>query len=202
TPYKINNNLTNSCANNIFTELETEMLKKDLLQKIMHPTQNVNLNFSESILKLFNDSSILNYSITNGDLKDSNGRTNGASTTISNFYLKNATQLSIARTIIHEMVHAYLNVKYKNAMSFDNGLDFKLKMDIYAKDNGITDINSNKFHHEFMGQYVDAIAISLLSWDEKYGTGGIKTKDLKGNDILDWEYYRSMAFGGLFQIDT
>src|SRR5690606_12757930 len=126
TPYKINNNLTNPCANNIFTELETEMLKKDLLQKIMHPTQNVNLNFSESILKLFNDSSLFNYSITNGDLKDSNGSTNGISTTISNFYLKNATQLSIARTIIHEMVHAYLNVKYKNAMSFDNGLDFKL----------------------------------------------------------------------------
>mgnify|MGYP003634620284 FL=1 len=112
--------------------------------------------------------------------------------------------------MIHEMVHAYLNVKYSNFMSFDNGLDFKLKMDEYAKDNGITDINSNEFHHEFMGQYVDAMAISLVDWDVKYGTGGIYVKDSNGNnvkdsngdDILDWEYYRSMAFGGLFQIDT
>lgn len=86
-------------------------------------------------------------------------------------------------------------------MSFDNGMDFRLKMEKFAIDNGIASINSNEFHHEFMGQYVDAMAASLLNWDEKYGTGGIKTKDSAGNNVLDWEYYRSMAFGGLFQMD-
>ncbi|CDF80964.1 hypothetical protein BN863_32520 [Formosa agariphila KMM 3901] len=43
-----------------------------------------------------------------------------------------------------------------------------------------------------MGQYVDAIAMSLLTWDIEYGTGG----------DLGWDYYRSMALGGLFQVDS
>ncbi|MEO8774672.1 MAG: SprT-like domain-containing protein, partial [Gelidibacter sp.] len=147
--------------------------------------------------KLFNDSDTFNLSITNDFLENANGNTSGASITISDSYLKNATQLSTARTMIHEMVHAYLNVKYGNAMSFENGIDFRLKMEKFTKDNGITNINSDKFHHDFMGQYVDAMAFSLLSWDLKYGTGGIKIKDSDGTHILDWEYYRSMAFGGL-----
>lgn len=160
---EIKNNLTNPCANSIFKELEVEMIKKNLLKEIMQPTAKISLTFAESILKLFNDSDTFNLSITNGYLKEANGSTSGASITISDSYLKSATNLSIARTMIHEMVHAYLNVKYGNALSFDNGMDFRLKMEKYAKDNGIPDINSNKFHHEFMGQYVDAMAISLLS---------------------------------------
>lgn len=103
---KINNNLTNPCAKNIFSQLEIEMIKKDLLQKIMKPTPKMSRTFSESILKLFNDSNTFNLSIANGYLKDANGSTSGASITISDSYLKNATQLSIARTMIHEMVHA------------------------------------------------------------------------------------------------
>ena len=198
---KVINNLTNPCAKTIFSQLEIEMIKKDLLQKIMKPTQNVNLTFAESILKLFNDSNTFNLSIANGYLEDANGSTSGASITISDSYLKNATQLSIARTMIHETVHAYLNVKYHNFIALDDW-DFKTLMEKYAMDNGIANINSNEFHHEFMGQYVDAMAASLLIWDEKYGTGGIKTKDSTGNDVLDWEYYRSMAFGGLNYEDS
>ena len=178
-----------------------EMIKKDILNKVMTTPNGVQLTFAESILKLFNDSNTFNYSITNGYLKDSNASTTGASTTISDSYLRNATQLSIARTMIHEMVHAYLNVKYVNFIGL-NDWSFKKAMDKYAVDNGIANINSNEFHHEFMGQYVDAMGISLLSWDEKYGTGGIYVKDASGNNvldsnkepILDWEYYRNIGF--------
>ena len=199
---EIRNNLTNPCAKSIFSDLQIEMLKKEWKEKLANPAPNVSRTFSESILKLFNESKSVHLTITNGYLKDANGSTSGTSITISDSYLKNATQLSIARTMIHEMTHAYLNVKYSNAMSFDNGMDFRMKMEKYAKDNGIADINSNKFHHEFMGQYVDAMAASLLIWDEKYGTGGIKIKDSTGNDVLDWEYYRNMAFGGLNYKDS
>ena len=163
------------------------MIKKDIKQKMQNPIPNVSFTFSESILKLFNDSDTFNLTIANGHLKGANGSTKGASITISNDYLKKATDLSIARTMIHETVHAYLNVRYTQVLSFEDGFDFKLKMEKFAIDNGIANINSNKFHHEFMGQYVDAMAASLLIWDEKYGS---KTN-------LGWEYYRSMAFGGL-----
>ena len=75
-------------------------------------------------------------------------------------------------------------------------------MERFAIDNEISNINSNNFYHKSMGQYVDAIAVSLLAWDEKYGTEGIMTKDLAGNDVLHWEYYRSIAFGELYYQDT
>ena len=160
--------------------------------KLENPTPNVSRTFSESILKLFNESKTVNLTIANGDLEGTNGTTTVTSITISNTYLEKATQLSIARTMIHEMIHAYLNVKYSSPLLFDpdNGYDFRLKMDKYAIDNGIANINSNEFHHEFMGQYIDAMAASLLIWDEKYGS----------RTNLGWEYYRSMAFGGLVYV--
>lgn len=43
-----------------------------------------------------------------------------------------------------------------------------------------------------MGGYVVAIAYSLYDWDTKYGTGG----------NLGWDYYQSMAFGGLYYEDS
>ncbi|MFD0834672.1 hypothetical protein ACFQ0I_02765 [Mariniflexile aquimaris] len=208
---KIINNLTNPCANSIFTQLDTEMLKKDILNKVMNTPNGVQLTFAESILKLFNDSDTFNFTIQNNNTLDEgkNASTTGGYTTLSDSYLRGATQLSIARTIIHEMVHAYLNVKYSNFIAL-NDWSFKDAMDKYAKDNGITDINSNEFHHDYMGQYVDAMAISLANWDGQYGTGGIYVKDSNGNNLLDsnkepmfdWEYYRSMAFAGLNYKDS
>ena len=59
----------------------------------------------------------------------------------------------------------------------------------YATDNGYT-IETNEFHHNFMGQYVDAMAYSLYDWDKNYGTGG----------SLGWNYYQSMAYSGMFQV--
>ena len=166
--------------------------------KLEKPTPNVNRTFSESILKLFNESKTVNLTIANGDLEGANGSTTVTSITISDTYLEKATQLSIARTMIHEMTHAYLNVKYNSPQLFDpdNGYDFRLKMDRYAIDNGYnpngSDAERSRFYHEFMGQYVDAMAASLLIWDEKYGS---KTN-------LGWEDYKAMAFGGLYYEDS
>lgn len=60
---EIINNLTNLCAKTIFSQLEIEMLKKEWKEKLMNPTPNVSRTFSESILKLFNESksSLFNY---------------------------------------------------------------------------------------------------------------------------------------------
>lgn len=165
------NNLTDPCAKAIFSAIEIEIIKKKLLQEIMQPTAKVNLTFAESILKLFNDSNTFNLSINND-------------------YLKKATDLSIARTIIHEMPHAYINTLFYDHREFDS-FDYHQKLVEYANINGYgTDMS--RIQHEFMGQYVDAMAASLLIWDEKYGS--------KIN--LRWEYYRSMAYGGLRYTDS
>ena len=185
-PDEIKNNLTNKCARDIFNELENEMLKKNLLNSLEYTPAGTQLNFVESILKLFNDSRTTNLSIRNDKIGNTNASTIGTSITLNDSYLNSATQLSITRTIIHESVHAYLNAMYSNVLEF-NSFTFKQKMEKFASDNGY-EIGSGRFQHEFMGQYVEAMAYSLYEWDKNYGTGG----------SLGWNYYYAMGFGGLF----
>lgn len=54
-----------------------------------------------------------------------------------------------------------------------------------------SEIENALFIEQYMGQYVGAIGYSLYEWDKEYGTGG----------SLGWSYYKSMAWGGLFQTD-
>ncbi len=49
--------------------------------------------------------------------------------------------------------------------------------------------NPNRFHHEFMAQYINGMAYALCEWGFKYGSNGGQ---------LDWDYYYAMAFGRLF----
>ena len=156
----------------------------------MNPETNTFFTFEESILEMFRVSDVTHLTIHDDDTESSNATTVGSLITIGDDYLANATKLSIARTMIHESVHAYINAMYSNVIEFDS-FSFRAKIEKYAEDNGYT-IGTNEFHHEFMGQYVDAMAISLLKWDTDYGTGG----------NLGWYYYKSLAYSGMFEIDA
>ncbi|MEN8913217.1 MAG: hypothetical protein ABF257_05145, partial [Polaribacter sp.] len=108
---RIINSLTNLCAKAIFIELENGIfedhpLKAEVQVAVSNP---LTLNFSESILKLFNDSINSHLVIQNGNTGGSNAQTLRTTITLGNDYLSNATKLSIARTMIHESVHAYIN---------------------------------------------------------------------------------------------
>ncbi|WP_299130534.1 hypothetical protein [uncultured Winogradskyella sp.] len=186
------NKLTNPCARQIFNELEEGIYEDDVLspEVSLPPTDpvgaNIILNFSETILLLFNNSDSVQYTIQNQDYDGGSAYTVITTTTLNNSYLAEATKLSIARTMIHELIHAYLNSVYYNYSGFENN-SLRDKLRQFAIDNGFTDLNT--FHHEFMGQYVNAIAYALYEWDRDYGTGG----------ALGWDYYYSMGWGGLFQ---
>ncbi|CAM1356688.1 hypothetical protein [Tenacibaculum ascidiaceicola] len=199
---RIINKLINKCAKTIFSELEYGIFENDPIKpEVQVTTENfTKLNFSESILKLFDDSTKTDYTIQNGATNGSAATTLGATTTISDNYLSNATKLSIARTMIHESVHAYINALYSNVIQF-NSFTFRQKIEEYAKNNGYT-IGTNRFHHEFMGQYVNAMAYSLYEWDMRYGSGKGKMNITKPDDLLGWDYYYAMAFGGLFYKDS
>lgn len=182
------NSLTNECAKYIFWGIEGSSIEPSILD-----SPNVEpLTFTDIILDLFNDNTGLTYTIQNSNIPNSQTTTAPSivTTSLSNTYLENATQLSIARTMIHELVHAYLLALYYNPFT-TNSLEFFNLMQDYAEDNGLNIDDDNFFHHEFMGQYVDAMAYSLYLWDRDYGTGG----------NLGWNYYWSMAFGGLYTQD-
>lgn len=191
---RISDKLTNTCAKSIFNDLYDGLHKSNPLKPEVQTfgSNGISLSFSDGIIELFHNSKILNYSIENKNISNQNAYTIGASTVISNSYLGSATKLSIARTMIHELTHAYLNARYSSPLSFDNGIDYRLKMEKYAKANGFPGIISNDFQHNYMGEYINAMAYSLQVWDKAYGT---KTD-------LGWDYYYAMSFAGQFQVDV
>lgn len=195
------NMLTDKCAKSIFTELENGIFEDDPIKpEVQISVNNTSvLNFHEGILKLFNDSDKTHLIVQNGDIGNSNANTIKSTITIGNNYLANATKLAIARTMIHETLHAYLNAVFFSYPDLQN-ITFRDKLRRYASENGYSDVNT--FHHNFMSQYIDAMAYSLYEWDKEYGTGRGNNNITNPNDLLGWEYYRSMAFGGLFTVDA
>ncbi|MGY0408857.1 MAG: hypothetical protein ACWIPJ_10980, partial [Polaribacter sp.] len=176
------NELTNKCAKSIFRILQKE---SPLGPTVDSPIVQ-SFTLSGKILNMFKHSEKFNYVIKNGDYKyNANTQSNGdtITTTISDSYLNKATRLSIARTMIHESVHAYIlnNIKPR--------VDSHFRQDIeqYALKYGYND--ANRYHHEFMGKYIKAMAVSLYNWDKNNGGGNL------GKD-----YYEAMAYGGLIYI--
>ncbi|WP_197474607.1 hypothetical protein, partial [Tenacibaculum ovolyticum] len=195
------NNLTNKCAKGIFNELENGIYQDTPMKTEIEilAIKTDKLNFSQDILRLFANSKKTHLTIQNGVTSGSNASTNRTIITLNNNYLSKATKLSITRTMIHESIHTYLNAYFFSYPDFNNK-SFRDKLRKYATDNGFTSIN--RFQHEFMGQYVDAIAISLYEWDKEYGSGKGNNSITKPDDLLGWNYYRSMAFGGLYYEDS
>ncbi|MHA7832429.1 MAG: hypothetical protein ACX93O_15140 [Flagellimonas sp.] len=149
------------------------------------PNLPVDINLSSLILDLFSNSSNHNYQIQVGSLGNSvNAQTVPShmgggvflyTTTLNSSYVSNATDLAIARTIIHESVHAYLSYLYQDQPFSSTSAILRH----HLAQNGY---NTNAAQHQFMVQYVDAIAYSLQNWDNN-SLGGI-------------QYYRYLPWSG------
>jgi hypothetical protein len=148
------------------------------------------LDIFPGMLDLFQQSGKFDYRIQNGKVTNGDNaftdRVNGVMViTLNNDYLKYATSLSIARTIIHETVHAYLWEQTK-IPSDANSLQL---LNIYWEKYKVPgDGRWPNTHHAAMSNFILGMAVSLYNWDKNHGaTGG----------SLGFDYYYKMAFGGL-----
>jgi len=178
--------LTNPCAADIFKELSKGSAY------LTDMTGLGSLDIFLGMLDLFEQSGQFDYRIRNGNTGSQAGGStspivNGVITiTLSDDYLRTATSLSIARTIIHETVHAYLLKQAK----IQTDMNTVQLLNEYWKE---YPENLPDTHHALMSQYVLGMAVSLYNWDKKYGpTGG----------SLGFDYYYKMAFGGLLKDGT
>jgi hypothetical protein len=180
------NKLTNPCADEVFRGLKKT--------GIISPDQNETFAIDQEILKLFEESSNYDFIIQNTDNPNQTTprfnhvtRNREFIVNLNNNYLNVASQLSIARTIIHESLHAYIS--YKLDADLDYKIEFERDYIEYIKNN--RPHQTNRAQHELMAKYVETMAYSLKQWDKVFGNGKV------GNPLLGDEYYRAMAFAGL-----
>lgn len=129
-----------------------------------------------------------NWVITEGSLpEDVNGRTELTSgiavTTLDYSKLKDATNLSVARTMIHEMIHAYLTLYFQNDPLKANKDYPEMLAAWQASENH--DYNEIQ-HTEIAKNFVEDIAESLNEFGQKVGLINI-------NDSV----YYDLVWGGL-----
>nr|WP_299031366.1 hypothetical protein [uncultured Tenacibaculum sp.] len=173
----------NPCVGDIIKELQ----KKDTYGALV-PDLKGKGHLSEMVLDLFGKCKNYDLTInvaqlgTNPEGHPINAQTNGIeSITLDTDLVKDATQLSIAKTLIHESLHAFINLnidKYNRNNTFIQAIG--LYYTKYKND-------SNLSQHNFMSQFVEAVAYSLSAYD---------------NHQQSMDYYIAMSWGGLESSDA
>ncbi|GAB3341687.1 hypothetical protein GCM10027429_30320 [Marivirga atlantica] len=179
----------------IYNYLENNPCVSGLFYNLLN-TNNISLN---SILEHFNiQSSGFDYYIKIDETNALNlaQTINDGSysyiTTLNSDYLKVATKLSISRTMIHELIHAYISsyiigVGGQNPTKSIRAFPI-LWSEMLSKKYGIPEIEIERYQHEEMARnYVNFTKLVL--------------KQLYGSQFED-QYYFDLAWGGLMGTTT
>lgn len=143
-------------------------------------------HLSQIILDLFDNSSKLNLTFKIDDLCAVNAKTNpdvlagDYTITLDDTYVQNGTQLAIARTIIHESVHAWLSYLNQGPPS-----DLKTELLTYLQNNGY---DYEDAQHMLMSDYAPALASSIAAWDNY--------QLVDSSTINEFNYYNALSFSG------
>lgn len=169
------------CMQNILADIKTQTKGVSwVINRFNYNSPNPYVNFTENYNWTVEDGSLVT---TTGETSSKFNRTNKSVTTIfdSNKF-GNASDLSIARTILHEAVHAFLVAHF----NIDRASFVQDYPDLISSFGGGALTNLNDAHHvEFIRNWLKDIASSL----EEFG--------LKRGYNLPSQYYKDLAWGGL-----
>ena len=176
----------NPCINEIIKKLQQKDLQKLTVPDMSGLSGTGHL--AQGILDLFDKSGDYDITFKIEQLGTSNGnQLNGRTRNVSGGWeikidsdlVNDGTKLFIAKTIIHESTHAFIQYILGTNRTSDLVKDLN---EIHK-----TLIDANLTQHEFMSQYVDALAHSLSVWD---------------NNAQSIDYYKKLSWGGLETSDA
>jgi hypothetical protein len=187
---KLEDNTNNPCVKKILEKLQQKDTQNLTVPDIGHLAGTGHL--SQGILDLFDSSGNYNLVFKVDEAGYNSGKPRTAKTlktdgklewtiTLDDDYVRNATQLSLARTIIHESVHAFIGAIVNTNKTSDMTMSLQ-NLYFNYKANNPEKLAQNLSQHEFTSQYVDAIAMSLSIWD---------------NRRQSMDYYTKLSWAGL-----
>ncbi|WP_303318303.1 hypothetical protein Q4Q34_10635 [Flavivirga abyssicola] len=140
---------------------------------------------TQLVLDIFEANDGVNLIVTTAQLDGNNAVTSGLSNynatthtcditiTFDESYLETATDLSIARTAIHESLHAvFAFMREEGLLQNPDGsaLDgFQELLDAYIAHLSGKPANVGKAHHDLMADFVDDMAVSLMAYGKAQG---------------------------------
>lgn len=170
------------CSSQILTQLK-KLNQNDIAQVLLR------FGAVQSVY----DWELENESLTSGNVAETDRRNNievfDYVTNIDSNYVNQATEISIARTILHEMLHAYMisNIDDVNA---GNTVDVKqfLLLWQYIRNTTSPNGSTQSAQHEYMAnRFISPLKAALKEWD---------------NSSQSEQYYEDLAWGALFDTDT
>jgi len=179
-------------------DFEKEIDDKDLkncMKSILNSLKNINNSVGDIIAKFAGNTPGFNWEVKDGPLSGGTGQTSisynrstgTATSTFDSQAWKDASDLSWARTILHESIHANIVASFGNDY-FQAQQTFS---DFFREFQDSRNPNYNDLQHaEIVRNYVGDIANSL----KEYGVA-------KGYNLSD-EFYNDLAWGGLQETDA
>lgn len=168
--------------------IKNELVDKNLKQILADVIKITKGKIGEIVSKFLSNTSHWVWIIGEDGLpKNVNGQTkltfDGALTILDYDKLQNATNLSVARTIIHEMIHAYLTLYFKNDAG-NASKDYPAILNAWVTSKA-PDYNKIQ-HDEIERSFIVEIALALDEYSETVGLNNV-----------DKYVYTDLAWGGL-----
>jgi len=170
------------------TKIDDSLLKP-CMQTIMADLKNLTQGVGQIVTKFAGNVPGYNWEIKDGVLNNNqnastsqqyNSSTGTVTTTFDSNKFGNASDLSVARTMLHETVHAYLVTFFKNDPLIASKSYAQLLQDYYQFE------DANFAHHQEMARsFVNDLALALQEFGNNRGY----------NNSL--QFYEDLAWGGL-----
>ena len=187
---KIESSELDPCSNDILTDLKSlqENNIANIISRFGNPDSAYDWEIKNGTPTNLNNSAETNWA------EDSNGNaiTNSYLTIIDNSYVNQATNLAIARTLLHEAIHAYI-ISYIDDLAGGNTQGFSTEFpdlwnNFISQKYGVPADNIENYHHQEMAEnFVDINGDALAEYD---------------NNQADDIYYKYLAWGALMNTDA
>ena len=178
----------NPCASGVWDDLENSNALHSMLKQFINNTFDMNIKLTLDVA----DYNCASNKLCRGKVTPDGGN---FKLILHQDYLSNASPIAVAKTIMHEAIHAHLYYYHLVVLNKDNNItleDFPGLMNYYLTNKDTEGkIQLKPAHHNHMADWYRDVII-----------GGMKDYDTQNNTSHTDTFYEAMSWGGLKNTDA